>query len=117
MKRIFVGVIISLVLLLAAVYIFIPGKLIISSSSSFSANREGVYRFLINDSNWQKWWPGTISKSSIGSFLFRYIDCDFQIGNILYDVIQLKFGENNDSYDGTLKVVPFSIDSIGVELL
>src|SRR5207249_5541650 len=78
MKRIFLGLTVFLFLLIATVYAFIPGKLTVSSASSFKANQESVYRFLINDSNWQKWWPGTVSKSSRGSLLFRYKDYDFQ---------------------------------------
>ncbi|MFI5188471.1 MAG: hypothetical protein ACHQF0_17195 [Chitinophagales bacterium] len=116
MKKISLGIILIILLLLAAAYIFIPKKIIISSTSSFQANREGVYRFLVNDGNWLKWWPGTVSKNSKDSFLFRYKDYDFQIGKILYTVIQLKLGENNDSSLVLLKVVPFNIDSTVVEL-
>jgi hypothetical protein len=116
MKGIFLSVIILFLLLMAAVYIFIPEKLIISSASSFNANRESVYRFLINDKNWQKWWPGTVSKNSKDSFLFRYKGYDFQIGEIFYNVIQLKLVENTDSSVSLLKVIPFNNDSMGVEI-
>ena len=116
MKRIFLGLTVFLFLLIATVYAFIPGKLTVSSASSFKANQESVYRFLINDSNWQKWWPGTISKSSRGSLLFRYKDYDFQIGQIFYNVIQLKIGKDNNSSSSLLKIIPYSVDSIGVEL-
>ena len=116
MKRILLFSLGLIIITLVFVYAFMPQKLTISSASSFNANREGVYRFLVNDSNWQKWWPGTTLKSSKGSFLFRYKGYDFQIGKILYDVIQLKLGDNKDSSGSLLKVVPYSIDSIGVEL-
>jgi hypothetical protein len=105
-----------IILSLVFVYAFIPEKLTISSASSFNANREGVYRFLINDSNWKKWWPGTTSESNKEAFVLRYKGYDFQIEQIFYDVIQLKLRDNKDSFGCLLKVVPYSIDSIGVEL-
>lgn len=116
MKRIFFGVIFLLLLLSAAAYIFIPGRLAPSSGASFNANREGVYRFLINERNWQKWWPGTISKDSNGTFLFRYKGFDFSFDRILYNVIHLRFGENNDNSYCLLNIFPFAVDSIGIEL-
>ncbi|HEV8286522.1 MAG TPA: hypothetical protein VGQ09_19570 [Chitinophagaceae bacterium] len=116
MKRISWIVLILLFVLVAAAYASIPGKITVSSVSSFGANREGVYRFLINESNWKKWWPGSVSKGSNGSLLFRYEGYDFQIEKIFYDVIQLKFRSNKNSFGSFLKVIPYAIDSIGVEL-
>jgi hypothetical protein len=116
MKKIFLGVIVFFLLLIAAAYVFIPGKLLISSASSVSGNRDGVYRFLVNDRNWQKWWPGTISKSSQGSLSFRYNEFDFQIKEILYDAIQLNLAASNESSAGLLKVIPLNNDSSELEL-
>jgi hypothetical protein len=116
MKGIFIAVIVSLLLLLLTGYALIPRKLAVSSATSFGANRDGVYRFLINDSNWQKWWPGKISSVAKGSFQFTYKGIGLQIQKIFYDVIQLKLGDNDFSSTGFLKIVPYSIDSIAVEL-
>ena len=116
MKKISLTVIVLLILLISSAYIFIPGKLIVSSASSFNANRESVYRFLINDSNWNKWWPGTISKNNSDSLQFHYNNHSFQIQKILYDVMQLKLAGSHDSSVILLKVIPFATDTMGVEL-
>ena len=116
MKKILIGLLVFILILWAVLYAMVPEKLVIGSSTSFSANREGVYRFLINDSNWIKWWPGTTEKTGNGPFIFKYKNCDFQIDKILYDAIQLNIETNSDSLACSLKLIPYSIDSIGIEL-
>lgn len=116
MKKILVALISLLLLFTVSAYLFIPGKLAISSSSSFEANREGVFRFLMNENNWGKWWPGTISKSEKGLYSFRYNDYTFQIDKILYNIIQLKYSDKSSEKGCLLKVIPNRTDSIWVEL-
>jgi hypothetical protein len=116
MKKISLTVIILLIVFISVAYIFIPGKLIVSSASKFHANRESVYRFLVNTGNWEKWWPGTISKNSSDSPLLKFNNKSFQVEKILYDRIQLKRAENNDSSKIFLTVIPFGTDSMGVEI-
>lgn len=115
MKRFFTIAGIILFLFLASVYVLIPEKLNIASAVSYNANREAVFRFLINDTNWQKWWPGVVSKNENGSTLLTCGDYNFQVEKIMYDVIRLKTGKNNpDSV--LLRIVPYKIDMIGIEL-
>jgi hypothetical protein len=116
MKRIFAGIVIVALILFALVYFLIPGKLTVSSAVSYKANREGVYGFLINDSNWQKWWPGTASKNDNGTWSFRYDDYTVQIEKIMYGAIPLKIEMNNLSFESLLIIVPFNTDSLGIEI-
>jgi hypothetical protein len=115
MKKVSLVILTLVALFITAVYIFIPKRLVISSASSFRANREGVFRFLVSDSNWKKWWPGAISKNK-NSFMFTYESCAFQIEEVLYGQIRLRLIENRDSLATSLRVFPLSKDSIGVEL-
>jgi len=116
MKRILLLVFLFLVLCIAAVYIIVPKQLAVASSITFHANREGVYRFLANDSNWQKWWPGTIKKTSTNSLCFMHEGYDLHLGEKLYNAIQLKLSNNRDSSAGLLRLIPFTNDSMRVEL-
>jgi len=117
MKKILLVISIVLVLCVLAVYFFVPKKLFISSGVTFHANREGVYRFLAKDSNWQRWWPGTVKKTSTNSLCFTHEGYDFQIDETLYNAIRLKLVKNGDSAGGLLRFIPFTNDSIRVELL
>jgi hypothetical protein len=115
MKRILIGLLLCVVILLAAVYALFPEKYVIATSSSFSANRDGVYRFLLSDSNWQKWWPGTL-KGQQGTVILQYNAYRFQIEKIEYGALQLDAKTNDSSVECLLKLVPYSIDSMGIEL-
>ncbi|MBL7743218.1 MAG: hypothetical protein JNN00_07035 [Chitinophagaceae bacterium] len=115
MKRFFTIAGTILFLLLASVYVLIPEKLNIASAVSYNANREGVFRFLINDTNWQKWWPGTVSKNEDGSIMLASGGYNFQVEKIMYDIIRLKTG-NNKPDSVLLRIVPYKIDMIGIEL-
>jgi hypothetical protein len=116
MKKILIGIVILFLLSASSVYIFIPAKLTVSGSISFNANREGVYRFLSNENNWEKWWPGIVSTNSDGSHLFTYKEHSFKFNKVLYNFIELNFTSNNYSSGSLLKAIPFGIDSIGIEL-
>lgn len=58
MKRILIGLVLSLAFLTAAVYLLIPRKIKVEATASLDAPLPGVFRVLMNDSNWKKWWPG-----------------------------------------------------------
>ena len=58
MKKILITLVLLLVLVLAAVYLFIPGKIKIETSISLNAALPGVSRSLMDENNWKKWWPG-----------------------------------------------------------
>jgi len=116
MKKILLIILIFLALCIVSVYIFVPKKLTVSSVSSFHANREGVSRFLAKDSNWNKWWPGTVTKTSDNLFYFTLDDYDFQVREVLYDAIRLRLIKNGDSSAGLVRLIPFTKDSMGIEL-
>ncbi len=52
----------------AAVYLFIPGKMIIRTSVGIAANREGLYRKLSNPAAWTEWWPGDKTPDASGTY-------------------------------------------------
>ena len=60
MKKILITLALLVLLALGAVYLFIPRKIKIEAAVSVNTALPGVFRTLINDSNWEKWWPGEI---------------------------------------------------------
>ena len=114
MKRILLFVLVFLVLCIAGVYILVPKQLAVVSDITVHANREGVYRFLASDSNWKKWWPGAIKKGSTNSLCFTLEGYDFQLGQKLYNAIQLNLSKDGDSSAGLLRLIPFTNDSMPI---
>lgn len=116
MKKIFAGVIIVVVLLLAAIYIFIPAKWNIAAGVVYQANKEAVYRFLIRDSNWQQWWPGHVLQDKEKENSFQYDDYSLQMEKPLYNAIELKIEGDNHTGKGLLRILPYNADSMQIEL-
>jgi len=86
MKKILTGLVLLLSVTLAAVYLFIPGKMKIETSVSLNAALPGVSRMLISDGNWGKWWPGKtpfIYNAQTYTFrgkIFNALDIEIQNG-------------------------------------
>jgi hypothetical protein len=115
-KKIIISAIFILLLALAAVYFFIPSKLKISGAVTYQANRESITRFLGEDKNWGKWWPGTITKNAGAKSVFSYNGYNFEIKEILYNAFILKLTKSNDSSASLLKIISLKTDSVGIEL-
>jgi hypothetical protein len=60
-----------LILFLVAVYLYIPGKIVVTRSIAANANQSGVYRFLTDASNWSGWWPGSSVTDNGGDTVFE----------------------------------------------
>lgn len=62
MKKWLIGIISLLFLFLIGTYLFIPKKISITRTVNANANQAGVFRFLSEEKNWKKWWPGETSE-------------------------------------------------------
>ncbi|TMI90723.1 MAG: GyrI-like domain-containing protein [Bacteroidetes bacterium] len=116
MKRIIVAIGILLTLLIASIYIFIPQKLKISSAIKYEVNGEGLFRFLLADSNWGKWWPGKISTTQDSKKIFSYSEYDYSIKEVLYHSLELTLSKNQNAYKSLLKIISFEKDSTVIEI-
>ena len=117
MKKTVLFILVFLVLCIGAVYIFIPKKMGVSSALSFRANGDGLFRCLAQESNWKKWWPGTVTKTNSDSLRFTHHSYNFEVRELLYSAIKLKLFRSGDSSDALLRIIRVSTDSIRVELL
>ena len=78
LKRIFAGLFVLLILVLAAVYLLIPADISINNNISVNTTDAHVFRFLSHEKEWKKWWPGTAATD----FAYHY-------RNQLYTIKQL----------------------------
>ena len=116
MKKVLYVVLIVVLLIFAGIYIFIPKNLKISSAIIYKANREGVFHFLVADSNWAKWWPGEILDDDNGKKVFAYSGHDYRIQKLRYHALELSITQSKKSYNSLLKVMSFKTDSVGIEI-
>ena len=97
MKKILIGLVLSMTFLLAAVYIFIPRKTKIEATVSLNAAVPGVLRTLANDSNWKRWWPGEIP--------FAYNEQSYFIRGHIFNVFDIAIFTDKDTINSLMELV------------
>ena len=97
MKKVLIGLVLSIAFLLAAVYLFIPRKIKIEAAVPLNAALPGVFRTLINDSNWKKWWPGETP--------FAYNKQTYSIQRRLFNVFDIDIYSDKDTINSQMELV------------
>ena len=97
MKKILIGLVLSMIFLLAAVYLFIPRKIKIEAAVSLNAAVPGVLRTLANDSNWKRWWPGEIP--------FAYNKQSYFIRGHIFNVFDIGIYTDKDTINSLMELV------------
>ena len=97
MKKVLIGLVLSIAFLLAAVYLFIPRKIKIEVTVPLNAALPGVFRTLINDSNWNKWWPGETP--------FAYNKQTYSIKRRLFNVFDIDIYSDKDTINSQMELV------------
>jgi len=97
MKKVLIGLVLSIAFLLVAVYLFIPRKIKIEVTVPLNAALPGVFRTLINDSNWNKWWPGETP--------FAYNKQTYSIKRRLFNVFDIDIYSDKDTINSQMELV------------
>ena len=97
MKKILISLVLLLVLALAAVYLFIPRKIKMEASLPLTAALSGVFRTLVNDSTWKKWWPGEIP--------FSYNKQIYSIKGKFFNVFDIDIYSDKDTINSRMELV------------
>jgi len=100
---------------LTSAWLFIPGKLKITSSASYLANGQGVYDFLKADSNWKKWWPGKSTTEASNKMNYTYSGYDFHIDKILYQAYEIILSQKEKEHSALMTIIQLSNDSTRIE--
>ncbi|SEM61452.1 hypothetical protein SAMN05192574_101181 [Mucilaginibacter gossypiicola] len=74
-----------ILLLIVVVFCFIPSKIKFNYDITIEASDAVTSKFLTNQNNWDKWWPGT----KISATRYRYNDIDFTIDKLINSGAQL----------------------------
>jgi hypothetical protein len=106
MRKILMGVMVLAALLLAGVYLFIPGKLKVHKTVSIRAAMPGVSRSLSHDDNWKKWWPGETP--------FTLNKYKFSIRGKIFNAFDIAIADGTDSLQSRLDLLFFDIDSMAI---
>ncbi len=103
MKKVLIAAGALLIVGLMALYVFIPSSLRIAEAAKVKANFSASRRFLLDQHNWSAWAPATTGQ-------YRST-----INNTFYSTTNIIIADGNDQYNTSLRLVPFGIDSTGIQ--
>lgn len=114
MKKWLAGIPLLIILFTVAVYIVVPGTIVLNRQNTANITQDGINRTLINNNDWSRWWPGKISSEKDPR---RAVIADYK--NNIYGVIGREYGslsvtiKNNHFTAATnLVVIPIGPDSM-----
>ncbi|HTE27332.1 hypothetical protein [Flavitalea sp.] len=106
MKKGFLATAILLIAVFAAVYLFIPSRLIISDVGIVKCSLPAAKRFLFEEKNWRAW----VNHDPLGREGHNY-----QVSNTFFTKTDIIIKSDGESYTTTLRLLPFNVDSTGIE--
>jgi hypothetical protein len=104
-------------LLLSAIYIFIPGKLRIAAVSFIHTNPNIASRYLQDKNKWNRWWPHSrlSDAASVNGNYFYNHDFNYGISGYMANRVSIHIQNNYISTNSFLNIIPVSMDSAAVE--
>ena len=106
MKKIFFALVLLVVIMLASVYLFIPGKLKIEATATVNAALPAVSRLLSDNETWRKFWPDT-------GFL-KLDDETYSINGKFFNVFNIDISSEKDSINSLLNLLLLKSDPLTI---
>src|SRR5882757_8625122 len=111
MKKWFIVVLLLLLTALAAIYIFIPRRLHISSIGYTGCTPAAAFRFVGDESKWRQWWPVQQPGAASGS-AFVYNGDVYQISKKMYNNLDVSITRGSTIIASRIALLPLPADSL-----
>ena len=116
MRKLFVALIILAISGLGAIYLFIPGKLSVSSIKLINTTPRGVEKFLSGErANWLKWWPANDSGTMAVGNKFRYNDIEYAVAATNTNFVEITIKTKDSVIHSLLSIIPVRFDSVALQ--
>jgi hypothetical protein len=113
MKKILLAFLLLFVLFTILVFVFIPSKIIITTSGSVVTTSGGFDSCLHNLEKWKQWWPGHSNNMQADSS-FSYNGYSFKLSTMYSDGGAIRIKSKTLSLETKMQTLPDSRDSITV---
>lgn len=112
MKKLLLGALLVLVLLIVGVYMYIPAAITVTNIELVKCSPGGALRVLNNKDKWALWWPGDSVRANTH---YRYNGFDYTISQdyLIGTIISITKGDLHSS--GAVRVLPLGPDSAAIE--
>lgn len=111
MRKILIGAIVIIVLLLLSATFLLPRQINTSANATFLCSINSINRYVINDKNWMKWWPGTLQKND-SSVNYYYDGYKYSVLEQQYNAAVIRIQKAGLSIDTKMIFFPMKIDSV-----
>jgi hypothetical protein len=116
MRRLILSVLTICIILLVAVYLFIPAKVTFSKVIVIKAKINVTNRFLMDQSKWQKWFPSdSVDKSTDSRGKNLYKNYFFSIDKQMMNAAQISIKNSKISLQSLIHMISFHGDSTAIE--
>ena len=110
MKKWLIVFFIGIIILIGALYAFIPNIIKVTSSTGIKATGTGIHRMLLNKENLAKWWPGQLNNNG-----FYLNDYSYKIDNNNITLLQVSINGQSTSVTTSLFLISLMTDSTQLE--
>src|SRR5882762_11865967 len=114
MKKWLIVLPILLLTAVAAIYIFIPRQLHISSIGYTSCTPAAAFRFLGDESKWRQWWPVQQPGAASGN-AFVYNGDVYGISKKMYNNLDVSITRGSTVIDSRMTLLPLPADSLALQ--
>jgi hypothetical protein len=104
MKKIVIGLVVVLILLIACSYIFIPNTINISSAIPVKTTQKNILSCINDTTIWQHWWPDSSKQS--------YNDYHFHLQEPYSDGAAITVSNENETLVTKILLIPINNDSL-----
>jgi hypothetical protein len=105
---------------LLATYVLLPAKINVAQSVSINCTHAAANRYVINDSNWVKWWPRNSSPAPASETRmksFPYKEYTFQPKQPMFDAIGVRIDAGDLNLNSRIVLIPQLKDSVTIQWL
>ncbi|MBS1597281.1 MAG: hypothetical protein JST75_03585 [Bacteroidetes bacterium] len=113
MKKWIIGLLAVIILAFVSVYIFIPRNIIVSKTVVINCTVNGAYRFLADETKWNKWWPSTELDKNANIFIYK--EKKYRIEQRLYNSVQISIQDSVEKIGSKINIFSLPNGLIAVE--
>jgi predicted transcriptional regulator YdeE len=118
MKKFVLFLLTLVILAVAAIYIFIPARLSITSSTTVRTTDIGTERFLMDESKWPLWWnynDSSLPNTNLHPVRFFAGKDEYKMADKFYKSATIRISHDLQQIGSKLAIIPLLLDSTGIE--
>lgn len=119
MKKLLIFILLLLCVILISAYIFIPAKIEIREAIFIKANQTIANRFILDDTNWNRWWPkenkNYTTTDTIHAEMYAYKNYNYSVAIKMLAGDSIFIKNNSLQLNSLLNIIPISPDTIAVQ--